>query len=119
MMKRCITSVLEQGNVWEESFATEPFEAGWASEARWFVRILDPVPAERLSITLTPQISPDGILWCDDTDSGAGLQLDLPVASTQLFTLPQRQFGNWLRLKVDFGGSGTPVKFLIYLVLKE
>ncbi|MGI6852362.1 hypothetical protein [Mesorhizobium sp. 1B3] len=118
-MKRCITSVLEQGNVWEANFATEPFEAGWASEARWFIRILDPLPAEQLTLHLTPQISPDGILWCDDVESSPSLRLDLPVAPTELFTLPQRHFGNWLRLKVDLGDAGKPMKFLIYLVLKE
>lgn len=119
MMKRCITSVLEQGNVWTESFATEPFEAGWASEARWFIRILDPLPAKGLSIDVKPQISPDGILWCDDVDSGPGLRLDLPVASTQVFTVRQGHFGNWLRLNISFDGAESPVKFLIYLVLKE
>lgn len=119
MMKRCATSVLEQGNVWTESFSTEPFEAGWATEARWFIRILDPVPAEQLTIDLKPQISPDGILWCDDTESGEGLRLVLPVASQQVFTLSQRHFGNWLRLRIGFEEGASPVKFLIYLVLKE
>lgn len=119
MMKRCITSVLEQGNIWEEDFATEPFEAGWASEARWFVRMLDPLPTERLALTIAPQISPDGILWCDDEENGPPLRLDLPVSSTKVFTRRQRHFGNWVRLNVAFGHTPAPVKFLIYLVLKE
>jgi hypothetical protein len=116
-MRRCITSVLEQGNVWSASFETEPFEAGWASEARWFIRILDPMPTQGVVLNLTPQISPDGILWCDGLAEGRGLRIELPVASTDVFTLVQHDFGNWLRLRVAFDRG--PVKFLIYLVLKE
>jgi hypothetical protein len=119
MMKRCTTSVLEQGNVWEEDFATEPFEAGWASEARWFIRILDPLPGSGRAFTITPQISPDGILWCDDVENGPPLRLDLPMPTTEVSTLRQRHFGNWVRLNVEFESAPAPVKFLIYLVLKE
>lgn len=117
-MKTSQTAVLEQGNIRNGDFVTEPFEAGWASEARWFVRILDPMPEGSITLNLASEISPDGILWCADEDSRK-VAIQLPVDPNRVFTLKQREFGNWLRLQVTFGGNAKPVKFLIYLVLKE
>jgi len=36
-MRESQTAVLERGVVLEGEIATEPFEAAWATEARWFV----------------------------------------------------------------------------------
>jgi hypothetical protein len=110
-MRKFFTAVLEQGNTYEGPFCTEPFEAGWAGEALWFVRVLDDAEPQR--ITLTPQISPDGLVWMDAP--GPALAIDLPDAG--LHSAAQSNFGNWLRLRVDMA-PGRPVKFLIYLALK-
>lgn len=117
-MRRFFTAVLEQGNVYEADFETEPYEAGWASEARWFIRILEAEGAADIGIQ--PEISPDGLVWLADGST----PLALPGATGSVATCAQREFGNWLRLKVTLGAgerSGAPrrVKFLIYLALKE
>jgi len=110
-MRKFFTAVLEQGNTYEGAFDTEPYEAGWAGEALWFVRILDEPAAQR--ITLVPQISPDGLVWMDAREPA--LTIDLPDG--RLHSLAQSHFGNWLRLRVEAAG-GRPVKYVIYLALK-
>ena len=113
-MRRFFTAVIEQGISYEADFSTEPYESGWASEARWFVRILDG-QADGLHITANPEISPDGLMWLSDgTDP-----IRLPATENAAATCAQKEFGNWLRLRIAFDGAPRKVKFLIYLALKE
>jgi len=115
MMRRCFTAVLEQGNVYEVDFDTEPYEAGWASEARWFIRILG-ADASAAGVELRPEISPDGLVWMADESA----PVQVAARADSMATCVQREFGNWLRLKVLFGdGAPRKIKFLIYLALKE
>ncbi|ACU96372.1 hypothetical protein [Saccharomonospora viridis] len=110
-MRQSQTAVLERYRVLEGDFATEPYEAGWASEARWFVRVLDARPGTKL--VFTTQISPDGLHWCD---------ADVPaqVADGEgLISWPVREFGQWLRIKGSVTGEEGSAKVLIYLTLKE
>lgn len=62
-MRESQTAVLERGIRVEDEFATEPFEVAWAGEARWFVQFLE--PGEDATVTLTPQVSADGLAWVD------------------------------------------------------
>ena len=39
-MRESFTAVLERNRTLAGEFATEPYEAAWAAEARWFVRTL-------------------------------------------------------------------------------
>lgn len=112
-MRQCFTAVLEQGNVFTANFETEAFEAGWAREARWFIRVLE--ASEDMALEATPEISPDGIVWCTD-----GTQPDaLRPAAGALHSFVTREFGNWLRLAVRLRGAEARTKLVIYLVLKE
>lgn len=110
-MRRSFTAVIERNQRVSADFETEPYEAGWASEARWFVRVMEMTPGGRL--TFTPQISPDGLFWCDE--GSAPLAVDAPgVASLAL-----HGFGQWLRLRCSVvEGKGT-TRLMIYLALKE
>jgi hypothetical protein len=110
-MRRSFTAVVEQGNAFAAGFETEPFEAGWAREARWFVRFLE--RAEDTTLEIEPQISPDGLVWCGDGARHA------PAPAPELLSFTQREFGNWLRLRVRLGGPAPHVKVVIYLALKE
>lgn len=110
-MHTSFTAVLEQSNTYTESFATEPYEAGWAHEARWFVRVLDLAPGT--AVTLAPQISPDGLFWCDEGTP------PLTVREPGLRSFPLRDFGQWLRLDAALSGDAPSVKLLVYLALKE
>lgn len=118
MMRRFFSAVLEQGNSFDAPFSTEPFEAGWAREARWFIRILD-ASGDDAGIEAIPQISPDGLLWCDDDDMAAPAQLLANAPDPVMITFRQREFGNWLRLRVNLVGNQPRVKLLIHLALKE
>lgn len=111
-MRHAFTAVLERNSVFTADFATEPYETGWATEARWFVRALS-VAGDDVALTLTPQLSPDGLVWCDA--DAAPLELREPG----MVTCALRDFGHWLRLHCALGGDNAEVKVLIYLALKE
>lgn len=111
MMRESQTAVLERGAVFEDQLATEPFEAAWAGEARWYVQFLEPDPGAE--ITITAQISPDGLAWTEHETA------PLTVPAEGLVTLPLRDFGHWLRLELRrTGGAAAPLT-RVYLALKE
>lgn len=117
-MRRFFSAVLEQGNSFTDAFCTEPFEAGWASEARWFIRILDGSGTDA-GLEAVAQISPDGLVWCDDEDGPGPAMLMADAAAPVMVSFKQREFGNWLRLRVRLLGEQPKVKVLVYLALKE
>src|SRR5688500_112435 len=96
-MRRSYTAVVERGEPLTGEWATEPYEAGWASEALVFVRLLDS-PSEA-HVTARAQLSPDGIHWVDEGTVLPSLNAGQPLVFVRL-----REFGNWLRL----AGSITP-----------
>jgi hypothetical protein len=109
MVRRSFTAVLERNVTFHGEFATEPYETAWAGEARWFIRVL------RLtgSLTAVPQISPDGLEWCDE--GSAGVRAEGPG----LYSFPLREFGHWLRLRGVVSGEGAAATVIIYLAMKE
>ncbi|MGW0807773.1 hypothetical protein [Nonomuraea sp. NPDC002799] len=112
-MRHALTAVLERNTTFTADFATEPYEAGWASEARWFVRTLD-LRGDEPALRLTAQISPDGLHWCDDDDT-----VEQVATEPGLVTLRVREFGHWLRLRATLRGGDPQAKVLIYLALKS
>ena len=40
MIRRSFTAVIEKNTTWTSGFETEPYETGWATEARWFIRVV-------------------------------------------------------------------------------
>jgi hypothetical protein len=116
-VRQSLSVVLERNTLLSGSFATEPYEAAWATEARWFVRVLE-MRGERARLQATTQISPDGLHWCDLDEER------LCLGEPGLVSRPVREFGGWLRLKGDVGGDNgsteeVQAKVLIYLVLKS
>jgi hypothetical protein len=110
MVRRSYTAVVERGEPFVGDFATEPYEAGWASEALFFVRVLEAPPAA--SFQARVQLSPDGLHWIDE---GSAIT-ELPDG---LGFVRVREFGNWLRLAGTVRPAGTAIRALVYLVLKE
>ncbi|WP_327107507.1 hypothetical protein [Nonomuraea glycinis] len=111
-MKHALTAVLERNTTFTADFATEPYEAGWAREARWFVRTLA-LEGEEPHLHLTTQVSPDGLHWCDD---------ETPMQVTTepgLVTWRVQEFGHWLRLRATLRGGDPKAKVQIYLALKS
>lgn len=110
-MRESQTFVIERNVEWRGRVATEPWEAGWATEAIFFVRVLDadsPVAETSLQV----QLSPDGIRWSDE-----GTALALPAEPGQAFCRVTH-FGNWLRLSGVIP-DGARLRVIVYLVLKE
>ncbi len=115
-MRQSLTVVLERNAHLSGEFGTEPYEAAWAGEARWFVRVLE-LTGSGAYIEARTQISPDGLHWCDLDDRV------MRASAPGLVTWSANEFGGWLRLKgVVAGDAGaterTVAKVLVYLALK-
>ena len=108
-MRNSATAVIERNVTWSGPFATEPWEAAWATEAIFFVRRLDD---SRVPLCAWVQISPDGIRWVDE-GQGLDLEKDAEMAFVRV-----REFGGWLRLAGELAPRGS-AKVLVYLSLKE
>ena len=111
-MRRSFTAVLEKNATFDDDFATEPYEAAWAGEARWFIRILE-IDGAGAHLRARAQISPDGLFWCDQ----GPVFPDMPESG--MYSIALHDFGGWLRLQCELGGQDPRVKVLIYLALKE
>lgn len=116
-MRQSLSVVLERNTCLTGAFTTEPYEAAWASEARWFLGVLD-IDGEGTRLDVITQISPDGLHWCDLDDHR------ISTAERGLVSWASREFGGWLRLKGVVSGEsgksdGAAAKVLIYLVLKS
>jgi hypothetical protein len=110
-MRQSFTAVVERNVTWQGDFAVEPYEAAWATEAIYFVRVLEAhnLPA---AINARVQISPDGIVWCDE-----GTTVALATAAGVTFARVTH-FGGWLRL-VGKLPDGAKLTVIVYLSLKE
>jgi hypothetical protein len=110
-MRHVHTAVLERFGPFAQDFATEPYEAGWAEEAIFFVRI-DEVSGDGPRLTGAVQISPDGITW---TDEGTTLPA---IEGAGVVFARVRHFGNWLRLVCRVSGRNAAFRGSILLCLK-
>jgi len=111
-MRQSLTAVLERNTTFRGAFETEPYEAAWAGEARWFVQVLER-SEEGAGLTLTTQVSPDGLTWCDHDDGAR------TTDGQELTTWAVRGFGQWLRVRGEVSPPGAEVKVRIYLAVKS
>lgn len=112
-MQESHTAVIERNVTWQGPFATEPYEAAWASEALFFVRVLAKEnPPDILAAHV--QISPDGMHWCNE---GEMLQIPTMDYDGDLGFCRVTHFGGWLRLGGEVP-AGASVTVIVYLVLK-
>ena len=115
MLRRSHTAVLEKNETYSADFETEPYEVGWASEARFFVQVLEIDSSGgggRAELEGAVQISADGLRWCDE-----GTVLG-PVNESGLYSVKVSEFGSWLRLRCQVS-EGSAFKLMVYLALKE
>jgi hypothetical protein len=110
-MRQSFTAVIERNVTWQGDFTAEPYEAAWATEAIYFVRVLH---AENMpeNVVARVQLSPDGVHWCDE-----GTEVTLPTGAGVIFARV-RHFGGWLRL-VGKLPDGAKLTVIVYLSLKE
>ena len=74
-LRRSHTTTLVRNELWQVAATSEPYEAGWAREALFFVRALETRGAPA-GASAYVQLSPDGIHWVDE-----GTRFDLPDAA--------------------------------------
>lgn len=110
-MRQFYTVVLDTFRDLSNGYATEPYEAAWASEAIFYVRT-DAVGAGAGPVGFTVEISPDGMAWVDE-----GTTLTVR-AGDELAFVRVTHFGGWLRLRHTTGPADS-LQATVYLVLKE
>ena len=111
-MRNFYTVVLERMKEYSESFATEPYETGWAREAMFFIRVHE-IPGGGTSLNAKVQVSVDGITWIDEGT------VFPPITKVGDYFIRVTHFGGWLRLHNEISGKGSAVKLTEHLVLKE
>jgi hypothetical protein len=107
-MKNTNTSVLARRVRISSDYSTPPYEAGWATEALFFLQVEEGHP----DLTVAAEISPDGIAWVR-----RGAEERLPAAES-IVALPLETFGNWIRLRVTGASSDDPARILVHVNLK-
>ena len=112
MLRRSHTATIEKNETYFANFETEPYECGWASEATWFIRVIE--MKEGVTLKIMPQVSPDGLFWCDKEG-----EEELTITERGLRSRELRNFSSWLRLRCEMIGENPEVKLMIHLALKE
>jgi hypothetical protein len=110
-MRQSFTAVVERNVTWQGEYVVEPYEAAWATEAIYFVRVLEATNMPSAALARL-QISPDGIHWCDEGTP-------VPLSAEPGLTFARvSHFGGWLRL-VGKLPDGAQLTVIVYLTLKE
>ena len=109
-MPENITAIVARNELWSGRAASEPYEAGWAREAIFFIRALKEVKGAQP--TLRVEISADGIYWAPE-----GTERPMPAGKDDVTALRVRHFGNWLRVAADFP-PGAEATVLVAIHLK-
>lgn len=102
------TSVLARRVRITSDYTTLPYEAGWASEAVFFTQVEGRHP----DLTVSTEISPDGITWIPHGESRS-----LPEGEQAMAT-GLTVFGTWLRLRINGASELKPARILVHLNLK-
>jgi hypothetical protein len=111
-LRRSHTTTLVRNELWQGTAASEPYEAGWATEAIFFVRALDAKGA-LTGAAAHVQISPDGIHWVDE-----GTNFALPATAGAVTFARVAHFGGFLRLRASLP-AGAAVRVIASVALKE
>ena len=90
---------------------TEPYEAAWAGEARWFLNVVD--ASRETSVSIETFLSPDGLVWCAHESSRTRFQ------GVGMKSLRVPDSCPWLRLHVVVDGPSPWIKAIIYLSLRQ
>ena len=111
-MRQFNAAHLEVKKTFREDFTTHPYEAGWASEAIFFVMV-EEIEGENASLKAAVEISHDGVHWVEE---GTCLE---NVTDKGLRFVRVSHFGNWLRLNCRISGEGAAFKLHLQIALKE
>ncbi|TFV84406.1 hypothetical protein E4V99_04920 [Microbacterium sp. dk485] len=104
-MQQTYTSVIARRVTLDGDYATLPYEAGWAREVVIFLQTEGAHP----DLTLSAEVSPDGINWIR-----RGTPTTLPAGDT-IAEIPLINFGNWLRLTVRGATPAQTARILVHV----
>jgi len=107
-MQTTYTSVLARRIRIDGDFATLPYEAGWASEAVFFVQ----TEGEHPKLEIAVGVSPDGLSWIR---RGSPVEMR---GEDSIVEIPVTTFGNWLRVTVRGSTPEAGSRLLIHVNLK-
>ena len=110
-MRQSHTAIIERDVTWTGAFETEPYEAAWASEAIYFIRLLAR-EGDAARGCARVQISPDGMHWCDE---GTSVEFG---GDAEVVFVRVSHFGSYLRLTGDLPAGGS-VRVMGALTLKS
>ncbi|MYE27486.1 MAG: hypothetical protein F4X87_09820 [Chloroflexi bacterium] len=110
-VRRSYTAIVERNVLWQGEFASEPYEAAWASEAIFFVRALRGKAA--IATKAYVQISADGMHWVNE-----GTTIEFPQKAGQVTFCKVKHFGGFLRIRGKTPRD-TSIVLLVSLALKE
>jgi len=111
MIAQSFTAVVERAEGIKGTFATEPYEVGWAREAVVFLKVFKLSEGGRLGARV--QISPDGIDWVDEST------VFRPADRPGMYFVKLSNFGSWLRVAGEVQGTGAVADMVVYVALKE
>lgn len=95
MLAENITAIVARNERWSGAAASEPYEAGWAREAIFFVRALKE-PKGRPPAAWV-ELSADGMHWVRE-----GNEFRMPARRDDVSMVKVAHFGNWLRVATSF-----------------
>lgn len=110
MLRESSSYVIARNETWSGDCASEPVEAGWATEAVFFVRALK-APTSVMPHAFV-EISADGMRWVREGTSAA-----MPDMENGVTALRVTRFGNWLRVRAILP-EGSECVVLVTLHLK-
>jgi len=110
-MRNFQASAVERRKYFDSVVESHPMEAGWASEAIFFV-IVEEVEGENASLDVQVEISADGINWIPE---GTVFRT---ITRPGHYFAKVSHFGNWLRVSGKVERSGVRIKLSVHLHLK-
>lgn len=111
-MRHFQASAVERRIHFKNTITSHPMEAGWASEAIFFL-IIEEMKGENTSLTAQVEISADGINWIKE---GA---IFPEITKPGHYFCKVAHFGNWLRVYGEIKGIESEIKASVQLHLKS
>lgn len=111
-MRHFHASAVERRITITNKLTSHPMEAGWASEAIFFL-FVESVHGTGATLDAWVEISADGINWIRE---GAAFQ---KIDAAGHYFAKVSHFGNWLRVHGEVSGMDASIKLSVHLHLKE
>jgi hypothetical protein len=110
-MRQFQASAVERRICFKGNITSHPMEAGWASEAIFFLIVEEIKGAATLKAHV--EISPDGINWIKEGS------IFPDITAPGYYCCKVSHFGNWLRVHGDIAGADAEIKASVQLHLKS